>query len=714
MYDEDGYYDDGDDWSDMRYYGPDSENLENLGEASQLSWDSYAGSEGDKVSFGMFYFDGPAKLSFYLESEDAPFSLTVYALTGRPGSYSLKALQTTTTKKYVQTEDGYRWATYLNVTSPLLFNKSSDTTTTLYLAVRPTYPKYEMNFSVCIDDERSCFFEEAEDGWMDDWSDRTINGPYSDELYDLDVNPYDYDELFDDWVGMGDAIDFRTFSIDNYAKLSLTISASAGNVQLLICSIAGSYGRYSLKPLASTTVSYVKPTYYYDEYYEEWVTDDEDSYRYKGTTKSILLRTGEYYIAVLSKNAAKGGSADYTVSVNASASTFFEGAKDGWKDDWSDMRENGAYSTELGESYDPEVDENIQGWVGMGDAYDYHVLSLDRAAQISLSAYSTGVAKLTIYKLEGEDGRYSLKTLQTTNIATRGYSYVYSDFDEQFVYTYKGATKTILLERGDYYLRIESPYAKTGASVDYSIQATSVLFFDADDGWNNKVLNGNRLADEYDDLYYNSYCLDDAYYEDDYIFLDDEINYEVWVTEDESWSAENFVGYGDEIDYQMIEVDGTAKVSFMIESTSAVKISLYQLVEGRNDTYKLNLLCSSTTTKKTRNYTETYWDAHDRERTRRVPFSYYGATTKQVTLKEEGEYFLCIESTNAKQDGAAYYTVTYNCSYWGYYDASLKAPESDLAMAQDVQDDPLAGMSSADVSALRDSSLLQETAGLLA
>jgi len=719
MYDSNGYYDDGDDWSDMKYYGPDSENLEDLGEASQLCWESYAGSGGDQVSYGMFYFDGPARLSFSLESEDASFSLTVYALVGRPGAYSLKALQTTTTKKKVQRENGSRYVSYVNVTAPLLVNKSSDTTTTLYLAVRPTNPQYEMDFTVSINEEDSCFFEKAQNGYKDDWTDRTVNGPNSKQLNGLEVDPTNYGELYDDWIGMGDAIDFRKFTLNTYAKVSLAVLSSASNVQLYLCKLAGSYGRYSLKPLSTATVKYDANSFlsnYCGVYKEEK--------KYIGITKSLFLGAGEYYIAVLSKNAAKGGSADYTVAVSQIGSAFYKEAENGWVDDWKDLKRNGAASTYIGESFAPEdhreyiFSDDCFGWVGMGDAIDYKRLSMNNPGQLSFTVYASDSVLFTIYSLVGEKGNYSLKKLQSSLLTTKESSI----WAPEGYFPYMVKTKSLLLGKGEYYISLQSTNANKGGNAKYIIWTSdnSSFYYDVDNGWNGRILDSrNRLAPEYDNLLDNSTVLyggegelnfDNGYYK--YYYL----------TDNDTWCAHNCVGLGDELDYKMIELNGTSKVSFTIEAMGAVKFFVYQLVEGRNDTYSQKLIYSGVTSQKKWTLTEGYYDARGRYKTKQVSYSYYGLTTNRITLSG-GEYFLCVQSSSAKNYCDAYYNVSYNCSYPNY--SALTGPEPDLAMpaadVQDIQDDLLAGMSSAETfadvsaaSALQDCSLLQESAGLLA
>ena len=99
----------------------------------------------------------------------------------------------------------------------------------------------------------------------------------------------------------------------------------------------------------------------------------------------------------------------------------------------------------------------------------------------------------------------------------------------------------------------------------------------------------------------------------------------------------NFVGFGDAADYAKINVEGTgATVSFSITSTDAAKFIIYTF----DGVSKLKAV-QTTTLKKAKGATV------------------FSADTKALALAE-GEYFISVQSTNAKKGGAAYYNVSVN------------------------------------------------------
>ena len=93
----------------------------------------------------------------------------------------------------------------------------------------------------------------------------------------------------------------------------------------------------------------------------------------------------------------------------------------------------------------------------------------------------------------------------------------------------------------------------------------------------------------------------------------------------------NFVGYGDAVDYAKITLEKAANLSFEISATDAVKFTIYTLDEK---TKKLKAV-QTTTLKKTD-----------------------GSKPTAAKLLEAGEYYISMQSTNSKKaDAAAFYNV---------------------------------------------------------
>ena len=101
----------------------------------------------------------------------------------------------------------------------------------------------------------------------------------------------------------------------------------------------------------------------------------------------------------------------------------------------------------------------------------------------------------------------------------------------------------------------------------------------------------------------------------------------------------NYVGYKDEADYAKITLSANAKLSFSIEAADASRFVIYSLTEKKGK-YTLKAV-QTTTLKKAKGDVE------------------YSATTKALSLAA-GEYYISMQSTNAKKGGAAYYNVSLN------------------------------------------------------
>ena len=672
-------YEDGDNWTDLKQNGAESSNFKVLGNVKTCHFSGSLG-DGDKVDYAQFSFNAPAKLSFWIEA-DAGVTLSIYKLTGSPGKYSLKLLQSTTTKRYVERdEDGAIMdITYEVTSSPYLFTDTSDDPySTYYMAVRATSSISDPYYTIEFNDEKSCFYEEAANGKEDDWTDLKQKGEESTEQKAVDVQSmYRNGNVIRDWVGLNDTFDYMLFTVDDVAKLSFSISSSAGSVQLSVCEVTGSPDKYSLKTLATATVLKAKKkrVYYDDEFGWEYEEDDEQPY--KANTKSLLLGQGKYYIRVKSLNANTGGSANYTLSVNQDKSSYFDEAIGGKVDDWTDMTTKGGNSTELGTGL-IQVQETgwdiggelYQGWVGMNDPFDYVRLTVEDPTKLNLSLYATDATKITIYSLTGEAGNYSPKKLKTSILTKLKKTYEYSSYGTDYECSYKGSVKNLLLDRGVYYVRIESTNANTGGSSRYFIEAADSTFYDADYGWNNRLLDeSNHLVKEAvaGDLLDQRAIAITNY--TDGIQLDNKpVNYTQWITDEDSRDWNNFVGFGDGVDYLKISLDNRAKLSFDVSATGSSKFVIYQLIPMEGGAYKQKALQTTVLSKRTKTYYYTDWvevydkwdeDWYDVEVTRKRNYTYFGAKTKAIWL-DGGEYYLSMQSLNAKSGGRAYYSVYLN------------------------------------------------------
>ena len=236
------------------------------------------------------------------------------------------------------------------------------------------------------------------------------------------------------WVGFGDAVDFKAFTLETAAKVKLALH-STDAAKLTIYQASGG----KLKSVAKASVS-------------PYGT---------GETKAALMEAGTYYVEVKSSNAKKGGSADYSLDV--SPGTLFFGKGDNSDDVYTSAKKLGTVSSAT------RLDT---GWVGFGDAVDFKVFTLKVPVFLRFYVGTTDTTKLTFYRLF--NGK--LNALQSTTFATREEKEQSSEKT-----TYYGTTAGVFVRAGTYYLAVQSTNAKNGGNADYSISvSTSSVFYDED------------------------------------------------------------------------------------------------------------------------------------------------------------------------------------------------------------------------------------------
>ena len=278
---------------------------------------------------------------------------------------------------------------------------------------------------------------------------------------------------------------------------------------------------------------------------------------------------------------------------------------------------------------DGDVDsEEWQNYVGYDDLADFARINLENDAKLSFLANATGAAKLVIYRLtEGtgkKAGTYTMKVLQTTTLKKPKWSTEYT-----------AETKGLLLVAGDYYIAMKSTGSKKGGTAYYNVNLNekSAFFTNGDGGWNNwlyeKKTGPNPNSDDFITTVISSST------EEIQLDRDGDVDSFDWL---------NFVGYGDAADYAKIVLNGEAKLSFLILATDAAKFVIYRLTE------KISKKGVVTYSKKTLQTTKLKKDKQTQM---------YEANTKALKLGA-GEYFISVQSTNAKQGGNAYYSVNLN------------------------------------------------------
>ena len=518
--------DNSDDWTDLKTAGENGEFID-LGTLDEYSFDvlnDWVGY-GDSVDYAGFTLDNAARLSFSIDADDA-VKFTIYQLIkDKNGTYSLKALQTTTLSYDSEMED------YEAITKGLLLEAG-----TYYISVQSTNADQggSAYYNVCLDDENTEFFTGGDNS--DDWTDLKTSGENGEVRNVGTIDECSF-EVLSDWVGYGDSIDYAGFTLDSAAKLSFSIDATGAAKFTIYRLVQDKNGKYSLKALQTTSLSY-------DKEFEE----------YDATTMGLLLEAGQYYISVQSANAEQGGSAEYNVYLNDEDTEFFTEGYNG--DDWTDLKSEGEFGEvgDIGLVFDGCF-ELAYDWVGCGDAVDYMHFSLDSAAKLSFMIDASDVVKFSLYQLvQDKTGTYSLKELQSVTLT----------YDRDMEY-FEAVTKALQLARGDYYICVKSTNADQGGSATYSVclnpEKSEFYPVDDSDSWGDLAELGPNgsvgdlgLIDEYSEELYSDWTGCDA------------------------------------ADYARISLAYGAKVSFDLNADAAAKFAIYRLVQDKYGRYSLEAL----------------------------------------------------------------------------------------------------------------------------
>ncbi|MBO4512817.1 MAG: AIDA repeat-containing protein [Victivallales bacterium] len=545
-----------DDWTDLATNGPDSDEIGNFGVAEiGASFIEEIGKD-DKIDYMAIELESAASLSFTVSSVNAA-KFTIYQLLSKESkgvtTYSLKSMQATTLKANVAT-----------TTKNLLLEAG-----TYYIGVAANDKKSADELYTIAVSDKSVFFTEGDNS--DDWTEMKTRGAEGLAATLGTVTAESGTLVEDGWVGYGDAIDYAAFTLDSAASLAFDLNATDAakfTIYQLQSKVSKNVTTYSLKSLQSTTLKA----------------------NVKATTKDLLLEEGTYYVAMEGTNAKKGGSADYTIALGAKSKFYTAGDN---SDDWTTMKTAGAEGLEatLGVvTAESEILRN-DGWVGFGDAFDYAAFTLGSAASLAFDLTSTDAAKFTVYQLQSKESKgvttYSLKSLQSTTLKAN----------------VNATTKNLLLEKGTYYVAMESTSAKKGGDADYTIAASEKSAF---------FTGGNN-----DDDAWNAAELPDFGGE---------------------W--EDWTGYGDAIDYRRMVLETPARLALDLAATDATKFTVWQLDAKTN---KLKSI-QATTLKANKDKTQ------------------YTASPKELLLNG-GTYYISMECTTAKKGGSADFTVVYGDRY---------------------------------------------------
>ncbi len=274
-------------------------------------------------------------------------------------------------------------------------------------------------------------------------------------------------------------------------------------------------------------------------------------------------------------------------------------------------------------------------YVGYRDEADFQKITLNSAARLSFTVSTYGSVKFTLWKLSYNDskGTYTLKSLQTRTFKGGG-----------------GDTASILLEESaigmEYYISVESTDATKTGGENYKIELNNYMdgrgkpctwfFEDGDDGWNDWLLDSGKNPNP-------SLISTTVTGSNQAVKLDSGISKTIAAV-----SYNGFVGFGDEIDYGKLKVGADAKLTFEVTAKDAAKFTVYELLANGKKKSVLTGKCK-------KDHNDISGDP-----------VYVYTNTKGVKLKKDGNYYVCVQSTNAKKSViGTYYSVivlTYDTS----------------------------------------------------
>ena len=389
--------------------------------------------------------------------------------------------------------------------------------------------------------------------------------------------------LADEWVGYGDAADWQKLTFTDAGSYTFTVSGLSQKAKLTVYSVDAN-GK--LKSMKSITVNAPK------------------SGVASGTIKDLLMLAGTtYYIAVEAPDWKKGVGTDYELNVSGNV---FNHAKNNLA--------NNSYDQVRGQSVTP-ITGNADGtlsttplladeWVGYGDSVDFQKLTFTNAGSYTFTV--SGVSqkvKLTVYSVDANGRLKSMKSI-TVNAPKSGVA--------------SGTIQNLLMEAGkDYYVAVEAPDWKKGVGTDYDL-----------------TVNGNVFNHAKNNLANNSYEQ-----------VKDQSVTPITGNADGTLSttpllADEWVGYGDSVDFQKITLANDGTYSFTVSGVSQkVKLTVYG-VDAKGNLKSLKSI------------------------TVNAPKSGVASGTIQNLLMDAGSYYVAVEATDWKKGVGTDYNVSMSGSVY--------------------------------------------------
>ena len=273
--------------------------------------------------------------------------------------------------------------------------------------------------------------------------------------------------LLKDWVGYGDAVDFRKFTLNSKSDLTFEILADDATKFTV--------WKYDSKKkkLVSVQSMKLKNSLFYI------LEDNPGYYDYGARIAGLQLEAGDYWFSMESTNAKKGGYSFYDVSVTVG------GDGNTGDDDWDKLSgENDLGMLQANKSY------NYKDWVGRGDAVDFRKFTLNDDASLSFGIEAVDAAKLTVWKYD--EKKKKLVSVKSKNLKRWCYNNDDDDGNTTYYGNYEAEIDNLQLEAGDYWFSVESTNAKSEGNAFYSI---SVWMFPIHASYDSQSLSMPETAD---------------------------------------------------------------------------------------------------------------------------------------------------------------------------------------------------------------------------
>ncbi len=265
--------------------------------------------------------------------------------------------------------------------------------------------------------------------------------------------------ITDEWVGLGDAIDFQQIAPGAAGRYNFTVSELEAKTKLTLYQLVTSAkGKQSLKKIKSVTTSDISA----------------------GFSGVLLDAANTYFVAVEAPNAKKGGCTGYEVRLDGELFNHAGNALQNSTWNAADV----AVTRVTGEG---DVLRNValiaDEWVGFTDAIDFQQLELGASGSYSFTLTGVeGKAKLTLYQLvTSKSGKQSLKAIKSISVSEG-----------------EGGFSNLLLDSSNtYFVAVQAPSASKGVGTKYEVYLDGMLFNHAGNAFKNNTWNGEEVQNTF-------------------------------------------------------------------------------------------------------------------------------------------------------------------------------------------------------------------------